>query len=289
MYQFRAVFSLVALVSLSLLTGCQNYIFRTFDLDRNDSLSVDAKQRLVFVTEKGGRDRDRRVVCAEPSPDALSALATSGSAAFTSPLPGASQSTDKVTGKGGFSQSEAAANIGLRSQAIQLLRDSLYRACEGYMNGVIDQTEYTFILMNIDRVMISLVAIDAIGGTPVAVGGAIGATPTAVSVEIGSDSNPKGSEGGAGADPTPPKARADVKVVPATIPHRNGVGTDTNAANVIGDIVKLNVQGTSLPAICTSLLASGRLDDQKPGQREVLESCAALLKGSVRKVMAGHY
>src|SRR5712692_3916288 len=87
-YILRSACVCAAVLSLSFLTGCANYIFKSFDIDQgNESLSLDAKQRVILVTERGGRMRDRKVVCAEPSPDALSATAASfsGSAAVTIP------------------------------------------------------------------------------------------------------------------------------------------------------------------------------------------------------------
>jgi len=273
----RAISFVVLGAAILGLVGCQNYIFRSFDLDGGDSLSVDAKQRLVFVTERGGKHGNRRVVCAEPSPDALSAIATAGSAAFTFPqvIPGGQ--TAQASAGGGFSQSESAASIGLRTQAIQLLRDSLYRACEAYMNGVIDRAEYTFILMNIDRVMISLVGIDAIGGGPVGPAAVVTASASAPKVTVTKDVSVGGGdlEGEAG------DAGGGNKT---TINQRPG-GIDPKSAAHIRDIVGMNARHSSFPAVCTSLLASGELDPRDPGKRSVLEACRYLVSGTARRIL----
>ena len=42
----------------------------------------------------------------------------------------------------GASSSETSASIGLRTQTITLLRDGLYRLCEAYMNGAVDEIQY---------------------------------------------------------------------------------------------------------------------------------------------------
>jgi hypothetical protein len=277
---FFAVFAPLCILSLM---GCQNYIFRSFDLDGGDSLSVDAKQRLVFVTERGGKRGDKRVVCAEPSPDALSAIATAGSAAIAFPqvLPGGQ--TGQASGKGGFTQNEAAGSIGLRTQAIQLLRDSLYRACEAYMNGVIDRAEYSFILMNIDRVMISIVGIDAIGGTPVGPSLTLNATATAPTLPT-TGSGGGGSEGDSGdaaSDAGAPGGKS------TTIQYRPGI--DPKSAAQIKEIVRMNATHSSFPAVCMSLLSSGELNPNNPGHKSVIESCNYLLKGAVRKILSPHY
>jgi hypothetical protein len=118
------------------------------------SYSLDAKQRVVLsLASEEGRSRTGRYVCAEPSPDALSAIAA----------PGALEA--QVAGQGGgaasVSLNEAVASMGLRTQTIQLLRDGLYRACEAYLNGAIDEFGYALLLNKYDDSMISLVAIDA--------------------------------------------------------------------------------------------------------------------------------
>jgi hypothetical protein len=287
----RATFVVISPLCLLSLMGCQNYIFKSFDLDGGDSVSVDAKQRLVFVTERGGKRGDQRVVCAEPSPDALSAIATAGSAAIAFPqvLPGGQ--TGQASGKGGFTQNESAGSIGLRTQAIQLLRDSLYRACEAYMNGVIDRAEYSFILMNIDRVMISIVGIDAIGGTPVGPSLVLNATATAPTLpatgqgaaaakETMTGSSMEGDSGDASGGGGPGSKSTVIQYRP---------GIDPKSAAHIRDIVGMNARHSSFPAVCTSLLASGELNPNNPGHRSVIESCNYLLKGAVRKILSPHF
>jgi hypothetical protein len=133
------------------------------------SYSLDAKQRVVLslAPDDAGGGRTGRYVCAEPSPDALSAIAASGALEA------------QVAGQGGGAASaslnEAVASIGLRTQTIQLLRDGLYRACEAYLNGAINEFGYALLLNKYDDSMISLVAIDGLTGmrpaAQVAIGG----------------------------------------------------------------------------------------------------------------------
>ena len=88
------------LLASGLLAGCTSTIFKTFDLESGQSKSIDAKQRLVLVKKNGGRNKDEIVVCAEPSPDAITALGT----AFAG-----SGGTIQGGGSLSFSSSEAAA------------------------------------------------------------------------------------------------------------------------------------------------------------------------------------
>src|SRR5690242_9784498 len=167
----RVVAACLLLLSLG---GCANYIFRSFDIDSGESLSLDAKQRLVLATYKGGKSGNRKIVCAEPSPDAFSATSASATAnaAFTFPslLPGGQTGTDgqsgNTSGSGGIAaaRSESAASIGMRTQTIQLLRDGLYRACEAYMNGAIDQQDYRLLLSRISAFSVTVMAIDGLTG-----------------------------------------------------------------------------------------------------------------------------
>lgn len=135
------------------LAGCGgSTIFKTFNIDSGSSVSLDAKQRVILVTSSGGQHGNRRVVCAEPSPDAL--VAQSAAIAAEGGFKGASA-------KLAASFREAARTIGVRTTTVQLLRDGLYRACEAHMNGVIGKGEYQTIINNYDRVMTALFAIDA--------------------------------------------------------------------------------------------------------------------------------
>lgn len=102
---------------------------------------------------------ERRVICAEPSPDALVTFSTALSAAVRGELAG----QGAVSGELSRSLSETGRVLGERTPTIQLLRDNLYRACEAYANGVLDSFAYALVLTRIDELMVNLVAIEALG------------------------------------------------------------------------------------------------------------------------------
>jgi len=58
-------------------------VYRTVSIDSKPakSVNIDAKERMILVTDNGGKDGTRRVVCAEPSPDTAVGLAASSSLA----------------------------------------------------------------------------------------------------------------------------------------------------------------------------------------------------------------
>ncbi|MGE3228607.1 MAG: hypothetical protein AB7J30_04140 [Hyphomicrobium sp.] len=237
------------------LPGCSNHIFRTFDIDNNDSLSIDAHQRAIVVTHTGGKTRDRTVVCAEPSPDAMTARAAamSGSASGEGTVPGGGGPV-KAAGNFSYESSEAAASIGLRTQTVQLLRDGLYRACEAYMNGAIDQHQYHLILANLDKSMVTLLGVDAIAGTVRA--------PATV-VTTGPDGKPTTSEEA------------------WTYGPADGV-----QAEAITNVLLNASSQSAMASMCLSLLASGELRVDNPGQNAVLERCDRLLDGTVNNLVA---
>jgi len=102
--------------------------------------------------------RDLRVIrtCAEPSPDALSALAASGGIAA------------EVFGKGkGQLQAavaESAGSIGLRTQSIQLMRDAMFRLCEGYMNDALGNAAFETLHRRFQNSMVAILAIEQLTG-----------------------------------------------------------------------------------------------------------------------------
>ena len=159
---------LCAVAASLLLCGCSGTIYKKSTLADLSTLSIDARQRLSFVGEYQGSDPEisRRILCTEPSPDAIVARAAVLSAAGNAPLPsGTGASAGTIAASFGAGSTEAAGSIGLRTQSIQLLRDGYFFACQGVMNGYIDSDDYKIILANLDATMVALTAVDALGGT----------------------------------------------------------------------------------------------------------------------------
>ena len=114
-------------------TGCSSF---GIDGPFLNSRTLEAHERMLLVSDKGTRkvkngssiafQTNNRVICAEPSPDAIMALAASGALEGTF-------GTQGIQASGALS--EAVGQLGERTPVIQLLRDSLFRSCEAYMNG----------------------------------------------------------------------------------------------------------------------------------------------------------
>lgn len=124
-----------------------------------EGLSIDAKQRLIWMPIKSSKDgTKRRLLCAEPSPDVMAALSSSFTAAAKSSI--ASKGDIGVNLQA--SLTESLTNIGKRTATVQILRDSLYRACEAHANGMLDEFGYALLLSKIDNLIVQLVSIEAL-------------------------------------------------------------------------------------------------------------------------------
>ena len=129
--------------------GNLNSVHRTLDTSKGKGVLIDIKQRAILAVKDSNA---APVVCAEPSPDALSAyafdLAAEGNLA-------AGKSIGATLGS-----AESAAFVGLRTQSIQLLRDQFFRACEAYMNKAITAADYNLLIRRYQKQTAALLAIE---------------------------------------------------------------------------------------------------------------------------------
>ena len=124
-------------------------------LGNKDVLLTSADLRATIASSDPERGS---VVCAEPSPDLAKAVEASfgGSGSVSVDVPA------QVSGSAAVSiaraRAEAAAQLGERLATIQLLRDGLYRACEAYANGAINELFYALLLGRYDDTMVTMLA-----------------------------------------------------------------------------------------------------------------------------------
>lgn len=146
--------------------GTLNSVYRPFNI--NDTkfnnakgALIDIKQRAILVKKKttgtGADVKTEVIACAEPSPDAMSAYATEFAAKADTPGKAAAELSSATQ--------ESAAFTGLRTQSIQLLRDSMYRMCEAYMNGAITKEQYDILARRYQKHTVALLAIEQLTGT----------------------------------------------------------------------------------------------------------------------------
>jgi len=149
------------------LNGCAYLTNYTQPINlRDGSVSIDVKQRVVFSQSRSEFDKSGNrigagtVVCAEPSPDALTVLGASGGLSLNN-------GTGKI-GNASLALSESGASIGLRTQSIQLLRDAMYRLCEGYAAGAVSNSDFAAMQRRYQSTMMGLIAIEQLTGPIVA-------------------------------------------------------------------------------------------------------------------------
>ena len=135
-------------LTAAILSGCSA---QTVKVDDGSAIATDATKRLVVV----GKNEKGRVICAEPSPDAVASAALQAAAKANIPQA-------NVNAELSSSYARAVASIGLRSASIQILRDLGYRACEGVANGVIKEETYHEIVEHLGTTTLSLIAIEGL-------------------------------------------------------------------------------------------------------------------------------
>jgi hypothetical protein len=106
--------------------------------------------------EHGRKIGTKTRVCAEASPDALSAYAAELAAKADS---------GKIGTELAAAFQEGSSYVGMRTPTIQSLRDASYRLCESYLNNAISGAEYGWQLRRFQRNMVVLAAVEQLTGT----------------------------------------------------------------------------------------------------------------------------
>ena len=259
----RRLSALLMLGASISLTACSEHFFRTFDLDNANSLSIDANQRLILVTQQGGVEGNEFIVCAEPSPDALTARAAAIAA---------SGGYSGVSASLAASSTEEAALIGLRTQTIQLLRDGYYRLCEAYLNGALSREQYNLAVVNVPSTIVAIMAVDAVAGTPTAAPVVVSAGGSTATSNSGEDN----AEARASQEGQPTTITVNAETAPAI---------DEHAAEVLGAAIEF-AGATRLPAVCMSYFADpyfideynrNHIDRSEGWRNQLLAHCGTVL------------
>ncbi len=258
---------LLVFLGVVVLSACSSTILEPIDVATN-SYSVDAKQRFVISVKKNGK----QIVCAEPSPDALVAIAQAASA------------QGALAGKGSvgvsFSSSESAASMGIRTATIQLLRDALYRACEAYLNGAVDEFGYGLILSSIDDVMVSLMGIEGLTGmqraAQVALGGETKTTSKSSEKSKTDKKRPAPQpEGGSGGAPPAPGSESS-----RTTDSAAEGSTETKSTSTIESVTERKVDASSAGVVSKAV---EQITKKDPAGTSVVGACLMWLSNHQTK------
>ncbi len=128
---------------------CKEQCIKIKKLGKNHKVlltSADVRAVQQIQDTKGGL-----ITCTEPSPDVAKAVSESISAAVSAMIKAA-----PVSLSASRSYAESIAQLTERLATIQLLRDSLYRACEAYANGLLTPIHYSIMLSRYDDLMVTL-------------------------------------------------------------------------------------------------------------------------------------
>ena len=195
------------------LTGCANWksAYREFSVDNGVGAMVDIKQRAVIASKETVK------VCAEPSPEALSAYAAELSAKAGASSGAALQLATALQ--------ESSAFVGLRTQSIQLLRDSMYRLCEGFLSGALNQAQYDILMRRYQKFMVALLGIEQLTGV-VRVPTVIINTEGSAESELDSENSDLGGK----------KIEKDKKSIQEGIKSALGLTAKGSATAVVSDI-----------------------------------------------------
>jgi len=170
--------SLLSTIVLLVLAGCsanQNAVYRATDGAATPTTRVDAKQRFLVSTPARlssplGGTADQRfneptnIICTEPSPDAILVLSSAFAGSAGANITRRDSTAIAAQLNLAMSRIESGGYVGLQTQTIQLLRDGMYRLCEGYAAGALSAGDFKKLQRRYQSVMLALLAIEQITG-----------------------------------------------------------------------------------------------------------------------------
>lgn len=158
----------LSLAALS-ITACQSGgTIATRSTPNGQAMILSADNRAVFFAEASNGNTSAagdQLRCAEPQPDVARAIAQEFASALKATIPIFGSPSPVSSSIAGASR-EAIAELGRRTPTVQLMRDTLYRACEAVMNGVINPNDRLIatVVRQLDNVMLGLHAVDGLTG-----------------------------------------------------------------------------------------------------------------------------
>lgn len=159
----KLIIAFAGSVLMASLMSCATLqtVGRRTQIEELKAIHLDAQQRLVFVKPKAAETNadmraKRYIYCAEPSPDALASYAASLGLSTISP----SQNELSLAA----ALQSPTGSIGLRTQSITLMRDALYRICEAYNNGALNEPLVAALLQRSQDLTAVVLAVEQLTG-----------------------------------------------------------------------------------------------------------------------------
>lgn len=158
----KYVFVIIILPAVLISCWTSSGIFKKMSDDDLKIIATSADIRTIqkIIPKEGskhGKIEPKFIMCAEPSPDIAKAVSEAFAASTDLAVRGLPSGIEpKVAAAISRSHAQGIAQLTERLATIQLLRDTLYRACEAYANGAITKTSYTIMLSRYDDIMITM-------------------------------------------------------------------------------------------------------------------------------------
>jgi hypothetical protein len=164
--------ALLAALLCLLSGGCANLgsIHHHYALDGDGGshlILIDAKQRAILTARRPLPGLSvpftsaYRAFCTEPSPDVFSVLSQAASASGSF---GQDATAIQAALNAAFSNSETGSTIP-RTQTVNMLREMMYRTCERYISGALDENQFSIQAIRDQHTIVSILAIEQLTGT----------------------------------------------------------------------------------------------------------------------------
>src|SRR5262249_3484258 len=117
--------------------------------DTAQLIQEDASQRSVLLMPRSDTGQSLFSACSEPPPDVAQNLVQSVNSSLEAIAKRGADLDASIAAKMTSDLKSAAEQIFQRSQGIQLLRDTMFRLCEGLQNGVIQKDDYRALIQSL--------------------------------------------------------------------------------------------------------------------------------------------
>jgi len=166
---------------------------------KSGSIHFNAAEYRAILSVPRGERGGRFITCVEPSPDIAKVFGTAFGVAAEGTEPKIGLQASLAVS---MSRAASAAQLGERLATIQLLRDVLYRACEAYANGALDETSYSVIMSRMDDMIVTMLLGELTAGN-------FGRRPASLSAAAGGTALSGGNGRGQLAEALKEEAEAD--------------------------------------------------------------------------------
>jgi len=265
-----------ASTTLAFVAGCSSMRpMRDATIGSDTGQAMTAEYRLVTqrprldpVFNDSNQQIGVKVTCTEPSPDVAVAFSTALSAAVTK-----GSASDNLN----FQYAQTISELGKRYATVQMLNGMLFRDCEDYANGAIDEVAYSMRMGEFQSLVASMFAMEMVASV----------TPTPATPSSGANQNTTPDSNAETPSTTPPggkqKGTVNRPVKKTANTPQNNSDDVTSALAAVGkatvDTQKADAAVKQLPAAIPAPADQAAINDLK-AQIKNVDSALVQLKAS---------